>query len=62
MDIINILQQITQYLMNDDLYEDERDKMKTRTKCLRRWTWVSCGQEVDRFVTEKEKGGRDGCR
>ena len=27
MDIINILQQITQYLMNDDLYEDERDKI-----------------------------------
>ena len=45
-----------------EAFEDERDKMKTRTKCLRRWTWVSCGQEVDRFVTEKEKGGRDGCR
>lgn len=36
--------------------------MKTRAKCLRRWEWISCGQEVKHFVTEKEKGGRDGCR
>lgn len=29
--------------------------MKTRTKCLRMWKWVSCGQEIGALYSKKRR-------